>query len=710
MMQRTLLLLIVIVTAIPVYGQSVFYFPRVLATADTATGIALSNPTLDPAVITMTYYDSAGAIVGTPVTVNVGSAGQIARLSTELFTEAQNKRGWVRLSSNLADIAGFYLNGDFVTTTDGGEFAQAGNVITYPWIVQTATTSTEITITNVTTVTINPQVSLYDADGVLIRSGSVSIAGNGQWFGSVATLLQVDSIANGYLRVQSSGSMIGAEVVRENGKDFALLNARVDAPARSLVFPHVATGGGYATSIFLHNIGTQQVSANLEFFLENGSSGASSRAISVAPGQLFQGTVQSIFGLASSALQTGWVRASIPTDSLEGFQVFLAIGPGGITALPARKTPSLKLMQSHLAEQNGPVFRSTDLFTGLALLNPADVAADVTVSIIGRDGVQLTDYSVRLQPRQKQALLLREMMIEALGETSGTVWIRSTSGIHVLQVYGTWDLGLLSQIPAQSTESIQRPATPRTDLYTVAGSLSVPAGSGVSDIAVDAIGSTTIRARTDYQGRFVVKGLPAGSYIITPTQPGLFFTPQSSTVTLGGRVRGLSFAGAIGQLTPPPPVPPPANLTVTPAVVDVRVTSPAAVGAYQVSFTFNPAFVQLSAAGVTGGDAPFNATPITVNIDNNAGTVTINDFKTSPGAAGTSVVARLRFTAKAVGTSVLKVTDSLVTNAEGGTVPAGTVTLSTGQVVVQGFAQKVAGRENNSDVSSLRHCCPNEAK
>ena len=669
--------------ALPGVAQSTFYFPRVLAAADTATGIALSNPTQDTANITMTYFSNTGTVIGSPVTVAIGSAGQIAKLSTEFFTGAANQRGWVKLVSNLADISGFYLNGDFVTTTDGGEFAAPSSVITFPWIVQTATTTTEITITNVTNATINPQVSLYDGDGALIRSGSVSIVANGQWAGNIAALLQVETIARGYLKVQASGTMIGAEVVRENGKDFALLNARVDAPGRTLVFPHIATGGGYATSIFLHNTGTQSLSANVEFFLESGSSGAAARTVSVAPGQLFQGTVQSIFNLTSPTLQTGWVRASVNTDSLEGFQVFLAIEPGGITALPARKSASARLMQSHIAEQNGAVFRESDLFTGLAVLNPSDSTAIITVSIVGRDGAQISEQFLSLAPREKKALLLRELMIEALGETSGTVWVRSTVPIYGLQVYGTWDLRILSQIPAQSTELVQRPATPRTDFYTIAGSVAVPTGSTVSDIAVDAVGPTTTRVRTDYLGRFVFKGLPGGTYLVAPVQTGLNFTPQSSNAALPPRVRGLSFTGTAG--TVPPVVPPvnPGNLTVTPSVVEVRVNSSVPLGAWQISFTFNPAILQLAATGISSGDAPFNSPLTSVNIDNHAGTVVLNSFSLATAPAGTNVVARLQFSAKAVGTSGLTVTQFDVTNEKGDNVPAGTVTLSATQIRVQ---------------------------
>src|SRR5207249_1181278 len=110
------------------------------------------------------------------------------------------------------------------------------------------------------------------------------------------------------------------------------------------------------------------------------------KAVSLAPNQFFQSTVQSLFGIRTPALITGWIRVTAATDSLEGFQVFLSDTAGGVTALPARKTPNTKLLQSHIAEQTSATGESTDLYTGLSILNPSDSATDVTVSVVSKNG------------------------------------------------------------------------------------------------------------------------------------------------------------------------------------------------------------------------------------------------------------------------------------------------------------------------------------
>ncbi len=69
-------------------AQTVAYFPRVLATTQTDTGLALSNPTADSASVTLTFFNSEGNVVGAPAMLTVQSGGQIARRPSELFSGA----------------------------------------------------------------------------------------------------------------------------------------------------------------------------------------------------------------------------------------------------------------------------------------------------------------------------------------------------------------------------------------------------------------------------------------------------------------------------------------------------------------------------------------------------------------------------------------------------------------------------------------------
>ncbi len=657
-------------------AQSVSYFPRVLTADGTPTGLALSNPTSSTANVTLSFFGADGTLVGTPSSQVLVPGGQVARLATELFSDSNNIRGWVRVDSDVEGLTGFYLNGNFVQTADGGDFVQPALSLTYPRVVETSTTSTEINITNPNETVASVVLTLFDATGVQRDVETVNVPVNGQISGTVSGLMGVESIDGGYLTAQSSSPILGTAVVSESNSDFSTLNAIGTPSVRTLIFPHIASGMDWATTLFLLNTGSAAKWVNLGLFFDDGTAGLTG-TVMVNPGQLYSSTVADLFGLDGSSLRIGWVRATASSSVLEGFQLFLAITPKGVTALPAAKSSSTKLVQSHIAEQTSPVFKGSNLFTGLAVLNPSASSATATIRIIGSTGKLLAEKEQQLAAETKISLLLREIMPESLGETSGTVWVQSDVPLHALQIFGTWDLGLLSQIPAQSISALSSPATPTADRCAISGKVSGPEGLTLGGIAVQSVGLSTRIVTTDYTGAFVIKNLVSGSYTVQPSLTDFDSTPVSTAVSLSANARDVDFTASPASGTTPPPV-----QSVSPEVIDVVVTSSTPVGGYQVTLTFDPALVSLSVDNVSGGDAPFSDKPITVNVNNVSGQVTLNTFQLGASPQGSLTVARLRFTPKAVGISSLTVTSSTVVDVEGEDLVAATVSLSTAAVTV----------------------------
>jgi len=657
-------------------AQSVSYFPRVLTAAGTPTGLALSNPTSSTANVTLSFFGTDGKPVGTPSSLVLVSGGQVARLATELFPDSNNARGWVRVESDVEGLTGFYLNGDFVKTADGGDFVQPALSLTYPRVVETSSTSTEINITNPNDTVASVVLTLFDATGAQQDVETVNVPGNGQISGTVSGLMGVDTISGGYLTAQSSSSILGTAVVSENNSDFSTLNAIGTPPVSTLIFSHIASGMDWATTLFLLNTGSATEQVSLGLFFDDGTAGLPA-AVMVNPGQLYSATVADLFGLDGTSLRIGWVRATASSAVLEGFQLFLSVTPKGVTALPAAKSSSTKLVQSHIAEQTSTVFKGSNLFTGLAVLNPSASSTTATIRIIDTAGKLLAEKQQQIGAEKKVSFLLREIMPEALGETSGTVWVDSDVPLHALQIFGTWDLGLLSQIPAQSISALSSPAMPAADRFAISGKLSGPTGVTLGGIAVQSVGPSTAIVVTDYAGSFVIKGLVSGSYTVQPSLTDFDFTPVSTAVSLAANARDIDFTARPASGTTTPPV-----QAVSPEVVDVVVTSSTPVGGYQLTFTFDPSLVSLSSDNVSGGDAPFSDKPITVNIDNVSGQVTLNTFQVGASPQGTLTVARLRFTPKAVGTSSLTVTSTTVVDVEGEDLTAATVSLSPVAVTV----------------------------
>jgi hypothetical protein len=125
--------------------------------------------------------------------------------------------------------------------------------------------------------------------------------------------------------------------------------------------------------------------------------------------------------------------------------------------------------------------------------------------------------------------------------------------------------------------------------------------------------------------------------------------------------------------TPPTMAPP----------VDVVVNSANAVGAYQVTISYDKNIVIVDPANVKGGTgAGFTARPLTVNVDNNAGTVTINHFQLGNSPTGQFTVANITFTPVGVGTSSLTFATRALTDTNGANLPVTRLSLSRGTITV----------------------------
>ena len=89
----------------------------------------------------------------------------------------------------------------------------------------------------------------------------------------------------------------------------------------------------------------------------------------------------------------------------------------------------------------------------------------------------------------------------------------------------------------------------------------------------------------------------------------------------------------------------PGPIAAVPSTVSVNINSASAVGSYQVTIGFNKNVTTIANDGVAGGSgAGFTGVPTTVNIDNAAGTLTLNQFQTGNSPTGNFSVAQVTFT------------------------------------------------------------------
>ncbi len=95
------------------------------------------------------------------------------------------------------------------------------------------------------------------------------------------------------------------------------------------------------------------------------------------------------------------------------------------------------------------------------------------------------------------------------------------------------------------TVSVFQGSLPSPGKFSVSGQLSGPAAAGVT---VSAQGAVTATAITSAAGAFTISGLTPGVYTISPSAPGVFFSPLSQSVNItAADITGVNF----GTLTSP---------------------------------------------------------------------------------------------------------------------------------------------------------------
>ncbi len=77
--------------------------------------------------------------------------------------------------------------------------------------------------------------------------------------------------------------------------------------------------------------------------------------------------------------------------------------------------------------------------------------------------------------------------------------------------------------------SIFQGSLPAPGVFSISGQFTGTAAAGVT---VAAQGGSTFSAVSDANGAFTLTGLPPGAYVVAPSSPGLFYSPQNRSVTV----------------------------------------------------------------------------------------------------------------------------------------------------------------------------------
>jgi len=470
---------LVIASVLPLHGQNKSYLPILQATDADDLGIALVNPTMKDTTVTLTARSYSGADlqkdgVANPVTLTLPASSQRALRAVEIFGKGMSgQTGWVELSASSPAVKGcFMLFDSALTYIDGGEIlSRVSRRLIFPKVSDSS--PTRVAIINTAPDAVQGIISVYENSGRLVGTGVLPLPALGGFTGAVNELVPLSSGSEGYMVVESQTmlgsegpeSLVGFETYR-NRSDIALIRAFPEAARLRIGYlAHLASGGGYSTTLTLLNDSGYSQAVRITAQLEGGFQPYGPTSVSVeriipSNGRLNE-PVDQMFGLPGNSLTIGYIRYESPaeTPGVFGYVDYGTADGIVLTAVEAQGEGYSDILFSQLVE-------GFAYYTGIALLNSNTQPATVTLDMFDRTGARTGATVFTLGAGERKARLLSEFFQSGVNQLGGYIRITSSRPIFGLELIGSRaPSGFLADVSAQGVN-----LTPRASGFIVSAS------------------------------------------------------------------------------------------------------------------------------------------------------------------------------------------------------------------------------------------------
>jgi hypothetical protein len=259
------------------------------------------------------------AQVRDPNTLTLPASSQKALLATDIFGSGiQREKGWIAVDTSTPAVRGFFLLFDSqLTYIDGSELIRdRASQLVFPRI-SADTSPTQLALVNTSGAPIHTVISLYANGGQqpIGSPTSVDLRAFSGFSGAVTDLASVPSGFQGYAVVNSTDGdgapaevLIGLETYRRIS-DIAVIRALPEtAILRNGYFPHLASEGGWSTTLTMVNSSSQ---AQVVQITADGLQGPTSPVTvqrTIPPFARLEETAESMFNLSGPNLITGYIR------------------------------------------------------------------------------------------------------------------------------------------------------------------------------------------------------------------------------------------------------------------------------------------------------------------------------------------------------------------------------------------------------------------
>jgi hypothetical protein len=443
-------------------GLLQLFYPRLLSSTNSSasneTGIAIANLSGKDAAITFHAYDQQGNLIAgpditNPVSVALSAIEQRAITGSQVFGPGmtlRNSVGWMKLESSETKVAGFFLVFDNdLQTLDGADVSSTVmSSFVFPEIEGLGFNQLHIANPGASAATVS--FELCDWGGNAKAKVTRTINANGALAEYITNLFPgLTGQATDYIRVSSNQGLVPFSYMGVKGHDAKGLNGQ-DATkgATTLYSPQYVVGGAdWSTTLSIVNLEAAQATVTLRFIGDDGTQiGATATRTIAGKGKLYVGAQD--FFLSAGEMTQGYIEVKSNGARLAGSVVFGDPQQNKYAAaLPLVSTLQTAMVFGQVA--SGMV-GDKPYYTGLALLNPSNAAAQVLIELFDRDGRRVQSSSVTIPAGRRKSSLLTEYFPGLTGQNIGAGYIKVTSdrGLASFALFGSTIA--LSAVPAQA--------------------------------------------------------------------------------------------------------------------------------------------------------------------------------------------------------------------------------------------------------------------
>ncbi|MFQ5739796.1 MAG: DUF5719 family protein [Acidobacteriota bacterium] len=455
-------------------ASSELNFPRLSFEENTVTALAVVNPGAQDAEVKLTVYGSDGQVLQgegfqNPTDITVAANHQFSAVTAALFGGGLDPStvAWIQATSPVDDLTGFFLFLDSTAQVidmqtvarpeffDGAALPQAAFEIIFNEVRLGPEFSTELNLVNPGNATAAVELQLIGGDNPL--QGALQLPPKGAARLDVATFFGVGQPPPAsYIIASAAVEIAGFEMIRGQG-DLLGTNA---LPASQLLntifFPQLAVLTPFETQLVLGNYGAENAILTLSAHQPDGTLYGGDRLRSnpvtrvLEGGQALREDVVEMFGFFGDETLEGWIDVQSTSQTINGSLSYANSSSGSLAAVTTLAKGSTEAVFSHLATSLG-------FFTGVAILNPGSLAANVRLVALLPDGTILGSFATTIQPRHRLSRLISDLIGEAADQGGGWVFVRSDVPVYLTSLFGTLDGKVLANIPPQSVPSSFQP-------------------------------------------------------------------------------------------------------------------------------------------------------------------------------------------------------------------------------------------------------------